>query len=400
MASSVRVAILGVGGLGRTLASELRADPHVSSLLLVDRRGDRARVLSGIQGRVPIEAAQVNVENTAVLARSLRGADLVINAILPKYNLGIMQAALAAGASYMDVAATGPSKPGGEPGVFEQLRLDDAFKAAGRVALLEMGLDPGMTNVLAREAAGGLETIDAIRIRSGGTARLPGFSNFPLYSREAFLDDFLVAPTVWKDGKLVEREPMSDEEEFAFPAPVGPQRTYLQSHEEVKTLPRFLGKPVGRVDFKYGLDPNLAQAILALNRLGLLKESKTIRVGGVVASFRKVLLEALPEPSALMMPLEGAKAVSLEVEGTSQGAKVVERRDIVITHQEANRRRSTTAVYYLTAMALAVGVILLAEKAVPRQGVIVPELLDPARVLKEWEGRGLPVSRSRRNVAR
>ena len=40
----MRVAILGVGGLGRTLASELRGDPRISSLLLIDQLRDRARV--------------------------------------------------------------------------------------------------------------------------------------------------------------------------------------------------------------------------------------------------------------------------------------------------------------------------------------------------------------------
>src|SRR5207237_10266111 len=43
-ADGMRVAILGVGGLGRTLASELRADRRVTSLLLTDQFGERARV--------------------------------------------------------------------------------------------------------------------------------------------------------------------------------------------------------------------------------------------------------------------------------------------------------------------------------------------------------------------
>ncbi|HEY7589198.1 MAG TPA: saccharopine dehydrogenase NADP-binding domain-containing protein [Thermoplasmata archaeon] len=394
----MRVAILGIGGLGRTLASELRGDPRVSSLLLVDRLGDRARVLSGIKGRVPIDAVQMNVENTTALVQILRGADLVVNAILPRYNLGIMQACLEARADYVDVAAAGPSRPGGELGIFEQLHLDDAFRAAGRTALLDMGLDPGMSNVLAREAADRLDGIDAIRIRSGDTARVAGFTNFPLYSREAFLDDLLVRPTVWADGALVEREPISEEEVFTFPDPVGLQRMFLQSHEEIKTLPRFLGRPVGRVDYKAAMDPNLAQAILSLHRLGLLAESRTVHGGGVVVPFRRVLLSVLPEPSALLIPVEGAEAMSVEVEGSHGGERWLFRRDIVMTHQEANRRRSTNAVYCLTAASLGVAFALFAEKALPRTGVIVPELLDPVRVMRDWESRGMPVARSESRI--
>ena len=94
----MRVAILGVGGLGRTLASEFRTDPRVTALLLADRKGERARVLGAIPGRVPIQALQVNVENASALDRAIRGCDVVVNAALPKYNLSIMEAALRVGA--------------------------------------------------------------------------------------------------------------------------------------------------------------------------------------------------------------------------------------------------------------------------------------------------------------
>src|SRR2546430_12422434 len=86
----MRVAILGVGGLGRTLASELRTDPRVSSLLLIDEFRERARVLTGTRGRVAIEAAQLNVEYRIAFAKALPGADPLVNTTLPKINLPIM----------------------------------------------------------------------------------------------------------------------------------------------------------------------------------------------------------------------------------------------------------------------------------------------------------------------
>src|SRR5436309_2250219 len=70
----MRVVILGVGGLGRTLASELRGDPRVTSLLLIDLFGERARVLTGIRGRVAIEAKQLNVENRIALTKAMAGS--------------------------------------------------------------------------------------------------------------------------------------------------------------------------------------------------------------------------------------------------------------------------------------------------------------------------------------
>ncbi len=391
----MRIAILGVGGLGRTLASELRTDPRVTGLLLADLKGERARVLTAIRGRVPIEARQLNLEDTAAVVRAIRGYDAIVNTALPKYNLALMDAALDAGTSYLDVSATGPRVPGGKPGLLEQLDLDGRFRAAGRTALLSMGLDPGMSSVIAMDSASRFETIDAVRIRSASLDRNGRTPPFPIYSREAFLSDVLIPPTVWLDGRLQEREPLSEEEDYAFPPPIGPKRMFLLSHEETKSFPRAAKKPVGRVDYKVALDPNLVRGLVALERLKLLDESRMIRVGDQMVPFRRALLAAFPEPSALLLPLEGFEALSVEVEGRRGADRLVRRGDIVFTHQEANKRRSTTAVYFLTAVGASIGLAQIWEKAVG-PGVVTAEALDPARVWKEWAARQLPIAWSER----
>jgi len=387
----MRIAILGVGGLGRTLASELRTDPRVTGLLLADLRGERARVLTAIRGRIPIEARQLNLEDSAAVVRAIRGWDTIVNTALPKYNLALMEAALEAGTNYLDVSASGPRVPGGKPGIVEQLDLDDRFRAAGRTALLSMGLDPGMSSVLAMDAAARFDAIEAIRIRSASLDREARTPAFPIYSREAFLGDILVPPTVWLDGQLQEREPLSEEEDYPFSPPVGTQRMFLISHEETKSLPRALGKPVGRVDYKVALEPNLVRGILALEKLHLLDESRMIRVGDQMVPFRRALLAAFPEPSALLLPLEGFEALSVEVEGSRGAERLVRRGDIVFTHQEANRRRSTTATFYLTAVGASIGLAEIEDKAVG-PGVVTAEFLDRARVWKEWTARQLPIT--------
>src|SRR5436189_52832 len=284
----MRVAILGVGGLGRTLASELRADRRVTSLLLTDQFGERARVLTGIPGRVSIEATQLNVENHAALGRAIKGSDIVVNTTLPRYNLRIMGAALEAGAHYLDIAAAGPSEPGAQPGIFAQLARADDFKAVGRTALVSMGFDPGISNVMARDAAERFEAIDAIRIRAGELVTAPGPGYLPLSSREAFL-------------------------------------------------------------------------------------------------------AAFPEPSALVLPLQGATALTVEVEGVRDGHHLVRRGDVLMSQPDANRRRSTTAVNYLTAVGAAIGVAMIGDQATPGPGVHPPEALDRERVFTECSARELPM---------
>jgi len=204
---------------------------------------------------------------------------------------------------------------------------------------------------------------------------------------------------VWLDDGLAAREPLSEPEDFPFPAPVGVQRTYLVSHEEVETLPRFLGKPVGRVDYKHALHPDVVRALISLDRLGLLSDSRMIRVGNQMVSFRRALLAAFPEPSALVLPLQGATALTVEVEGVRDGHHLVRRGDVLMSQPDANRRRSTTAVNYLTAVGAAIGVAMIGDQATPGPGVHPPEALDRERVFKEWAARELPMQWSERAVA-
>ncbi len=191
---------------------------------------------------------------------------------------------------------------------------------------------------------------------------------------------------------------MGEEETFAFPPPIGAQRAFLVSHEETKTIPRFLGKPVRRVDYKVALNPELVRALNALDRLGLLAENRTIRAGEQLVPFRRALLAAFPEPSALLLPHEGFEALAVEVEGVRGGSRIVRRGDIVFSHQEANRRRSTTAAYYMTAVGASIGLVLMGEKKIG-PGVVTAEALDPARALAEWTARKLPLEWSERAAA-
>src|SRR3989475_6611512 len=172
---SMKVAIIGVGGVGRTLAQLLRSEAAIDSLLLIDKEENRVRFFTKMMGRVKVDASPFDLNDPTGLPRVLRGSAVVVNTAPPTFNLAVMDACLLAGAHYIDVAASGPREPAGLPGILEQLQRHDAFRAKGLRALLSMGLDPGMSNVLAREAAHTLDSIAAIRIRSGGTAQIPHY---------------------------------------------------------------------------------------------------------------------------------------------------------------------------------------------------------------------------------
>jgi saccharopine dehydrogenase (NAD+, L-lysine-forming) len=387
--SDVKVAILGVGGLGRVVALELASDPRVQELVLVDKRGDRSKALKSIGHKATIRPLQGDVSNPTLLRTVLSGVDVAINASLPEFNLAIMAACLDVGVAYEDPWGLSPVAPGEPPGVLEQLRLDDAWKSCGIAAVVSMGSDPGISNIMARAASDRLEAVDEIRIlkaASGGGA----IEGYPLYSRAVFIRDALSRPTVWENGKIEPQQYVSGEEEYEFPAPVGKRRIYQFYHEEVLTIPHRLGRPVNRVCYKHDINPDLVRAIAALNALGLLTEKRYVTVGSNPVRFRDAFLAAFPEPSTLIGPVSGAMAIVSEAIGTKAGGgKVRVRGSIIVDHREANRKRGTTAERYVTAAALAAGAALLHEKKTSRPGVLVPEELPPEHLMPELQSRGI-----------
>ncbi len=385
----MKVVVFGVGGLGRIVALELAADLRVKELVLADKRGDRSKALKSIGRTAAIRPVQVDVSRPDDLAGILESVDVAVNATLPEHNLALMGACLQAGCAYLDPWGLSPVAPGERPGVLDQLDLDAKWKARGLTAVVTMGSDPGISNVMARAAADRLQTVDEIRIlkaAAGGGA----IEGYPLYSRAVFLRDALSVPTIWDGNQIVPRPYIDGEEDYDFPPPVGKRHVYEFYHEEVLTLPFRLGRPVGRVVYKHDVNPDLVRAIVALHGLGLLAEDKTVPLAGVRMPFRDAFLATFPEPSTLIGPVAGAMAIVSEALGTKpDGSRARVRSSIVVDHREANRRRGTTAERYLTAGALAAAASLLADRKTLRPGVLAPEELPPEPLQRELEARGI-----------
>ena len=385
----MQAAILGTGGLGRIITLELASDPRVDEIVIADKRGDRSRALKSLGKTATLQALEADVKDPYALRRVLADADVAVNATLPEHNIRIMEACLEVGCSYVDTSGYSPRMPGEKGGVLDQLGRNEAWRERGLTAIVSMGSDPGLSNVMARVASERFATIDRVLVRKAATGEKET-DGFPLYSREIFLHDALAPPLVWDGTAFVEREPVSGEEDYAFPAPIGKRHVHLFRHEEVLTLPEHLGKPVGWVDYKHDIRPELVQAIHAFHALGLLDPHHTVKIGTSHIPFREAFLAAIPEPSTLIGPMGGALAIVVEIHGTkTDGSKGAVRASLTMEHREANRRRGTTAERFLTAAASATGVIMILPKRVPRKGVLAPEELPPEHLLPELEARGV-----------
>src|SRR5438132_1485006 len=347
----VKAAVLGTGGLGRIITLELAADRRVDEIVIVDKRGDRSRALQSLGKTASLTALEADVTDAAALHRILSGVDVAVNATLPAHNLRVMEACFEAGCSYVDSAGYSPPVAGEKSGVLEQLALDSRWRDRDISAIVSMGSDPGISNVMARVAADRFAEIDRILIRKAATGE-KATEGFPLYSREVFISAALSNPIVWDRKEFRQQEPASGDELYEFPQPIGKRRVHWFWHEEVLTLPTHLGKPVGWVDYKHDVNPELERAIHAFDALGLLRPDHKVKVGVTQIPFRDAFMAAMPEPSTLIGPLPGALGIVVEVHGTKgDGTKSAMRASPTMEPREANRRPGTTAARFLPAAA-------------------------------------------------
>jgi len=166
-------------------------------------------------------------------------------------------------------------------------------------------------------------------------------------------------------------------------------------HEEVDTLPRFIGKGIRFVDFKLAV-PDEAQRHLAfLDRIGMTRRDK-VRVPGGEVKPLQVLSAVLPQPADLGGKIQGAAIILVEVDGRKSGRRVRHVLHSAMTHDEAFRLQRVTATAYLTGTGGAVGALAIATGKVKATGVLPPELLDPEPIFGLLEEMGVKVHREER----
>lgn len=314
----MRVLLVGSGAQGAAMAFHLGRSDAIDEVVCSDVVLGRAQAARRFASSTKVRAMALDAGKPKELGRALRGADILVNAALPRFNLPLTRAALAAGVHYQDLA-------GDYPTIDAQLRLSAAFARKGRLALPMCGGSPGITNVLAREAVDSLDTVDAIRLRL--TSKIDSTKPVSLWASAVALEDMEEPPAVFRDGAVVHVPPFSEEETYDFPPPFGPEPVVQHMHEEPLTFGRFLGKGLRYVDLKMG-GHHVYQMKEAAS-LGLLSR-KPVRVGRATVVPRDLLISLLPPaltpPEVLRLLKRGVlrDAVgchTVQVEGTRGGAR-------------------------------------------------------------------------------
>ena len=393
----MRVLVVGAGGVGSALATAANASEGLDHIVVTDLDAGRAaRAIDGLDAGRFVGHALDASDPVAIadLARAER-ADVIVNACDPRLNPAIFAAAFDAGCHYLDMAMTlsepHPEHPYELTGRMlgaDQFAASDQWRDRGLLALVGMGVEPGLSDIFARYAADHLfGEIREIGVRDGADLVVEGYDFAPTFSIWTTIEECLNPPLVWeRERGFFTLPPFSEPETFVFPEGIGAVECVHVEHEEVLLIPREV--ECERVSFKYGLGEEFIEVLRVLQKTGL-ASTVPVRVRGVDVAPRDVVAAALPDPATLGDRMHGRTCAGTWVTGTGlDGAP----REVYLYHLSDNAetmaRHHSQAVVWQTAINPVIALELLAAGQWSGAGVLGPEAFDPVPFLDRLRGRG------------
>jgi saccharopine dehydrogenase (NAD+, L-lysine-forming) len=393
-----KVLVIGAGGVGSVAVHKMAMNPDIfSEVTLASRTVGKceaiARSVAERTGRT-VATRQIDaddVEATTALIREI-GPRLVVNLALPYQDLAIMDACLAAGVDYLDTANYEPR----DEAKFEykwQWAYHDRFKAAGLLALLGSGFDPGATSVFAtwlkKHKLRTIRTLDILDC-NGGDHGQPFATNF---NPEINIREVTAPARHWADGQWVETPAMAIKQTFDFEG-VGLKTMYLMYHEELESLAHHLPE-IERARFWMTFGEAYIQHLTVLQNVGMTRIDPVLYEGREIVPLQ-FLKAVLPEPASLGATTRGKTNIGDIATGEAldgSGEKTFYLYQIC-DHEEAYAETGNQAVSYTTGVPAMIGAALMLtglwRGPHGEGGVFNMEQFDPDPFMDLMNAHGLP----------
>lgn len=165
----MQITVLGAGMVGSAIARKLAEDKRFA-LTVVDRS---PQALSDLEQRAPVRTVCLDLLAAENVGRLAAAADLVISAVPGFMGFATLKTVIEAGKNVIDIS------------FFEQdaFDLDALARLKGVTAVVDCGVAPGLSNIVAGFAFTQLDEIDLIDITVGG---LPQARHWPFEYKAVF----------------------------------------------------------------------------------------------------------------------------------------------------------------------------------------------------------------------
>jgi saccharopine dehydrogenase (NAD+, L-lysine forming) len=373
----MKVVQLGCGITGLVCAEELAGNARVTELVLADFDVKGAEAMAARLRSDKISVVKTDATDKKALSDVIRGADVVVCSLPWDLNGKVMETAAEEGVNYVDFCITKEA--------FNDFdKIDRMCRDAGITAITAVGLEPGISDALARYAANKLDSVEEAHVTDGDNGMVDGGGFVLTWSPIDWIDELCVPAAVYRDGKIEYVPPLHEKEIYDFPQPLGPLPVYKTLHDETFLMPKHI-KGIRNADFRIGVDDDFANLARVLKKLGL-NSKKPVNVKGVMVRPLDVVVALLPRPVDLAGKIKGDGGTVVEIIGHKDGIWAF------ASHEKAYDRYGTNATGYLVGIGGAVPTEMLVEGLVKEKGLLVPEQLPAEEFVRRLKEKGLEVN--------
>jgi len=375
----MKVAVLGAGLMGKEVARDLVLSPNVEKVILCDLDVGQANSFKAKLQNSKLEVLRLDANEDNEITDIIKEVDVVINAMFYSFNEKIAKIAVEVGVHSIDL---GGHIGGATDAV---LALDEKAKKQGVTLIPDLGVAPGMTNILAGYGASKLDEVSDIFLYVGGIPVEPEgvFKYNIVFSLEGVFDHYTDPSHTIRNGKLQEIESLSEIETIYFDK-YGELEAF-HTAGGISTLSKSFPN-IDTMEYKTIRYPGHAEKFKLLVDLGLTDKKTTVNIDGNSIKVRDVLREVLTQ-QLLLGDKEDAVLLRVVVGGIKDGERTV------FSYEMATKKDALsgeTAMARATANTVSVVAQMIGNQVITKRGVYPPELIVPGELyMKEMAARGV-----------
>ncbi|MGG0670971.1 saccharopine dehydrogenase family protein [Sporosarcina koreensis] len=377
----MKVVVLGAGLMGKEAVRDLVKSDDVTKVYLADLNLKPAEDFAEQLMSDKLDLLQLDATNDLQLQEVMALGDVVINALFYTFNEKVARTAVEIGVHSIDL---GGHIGGATDAV---LALADKAAAKGVTIIPDLGVAPGMINILSGYGAGKLDKVESIKLYVGGipVKPEPPLNYNVVFSLEGVFDHYTDPSHVIRNGQLLEVPSLSEVETIHFDE-FGELEAFHTSGGTstlTKTFPN-----VQTLEYKTIRYKGHAEKFQLLVDLGLLSRENEVTVGDKQVKVRDVMREQL-SPQLRLGDKSDAVLLRVIVSGEAHGMpatyeyNLVTKKDLTVNE---------TAMARATANTISIVAQMIGNGTITKRGVHPPENIVPgAEYIEEMKKRGVDI---------
>nr|WP_106782444.1 saccharopine dehydrogenase C-terminal domain-containing protein [Lysinibacillus timonensis] len=377
----MKAVVLGAGLMGKEVARDLVASDKVEKVYLADIDLSIVRDFAEQLKSEKLEAVQLNAENEEELRACIAKGDVCVNALFYEFNEKVARTAIDVGVHSVDL--------GGHIGNVTEtiLTLNDLAKEKNVTIIPDLGVAPGMINILAGYGASKLDEIDSIKLYVGGIPinPEPPLNYTRVFSLEGVIDHYTEPSKVILGGKVQEVKSLSGVEQVYFDQfgvleafyTSGGTSTLIKTFPDVKSL-----------EYKTIRYKGHAEKFQLLVDLGFFDKDLKVTVDGTEVKVRDVVREGLKSKLNLG-DKQDAVLLRAIILGEKKGEQVTYEYETIVIRKDSD---DMTAMARVTACTISAVAVMIGTNVITERGVLTPEKVVPGQeYIEKMAKRGVMI---------